>query len=790
MHADTVSGVLHGDSESGNIDAFYRKEQRNVHRESDNNGKVLAITCACAMFSCQAWAQQTIDVVEVVGQTPLGAGIDIDDIAANVQSASADYLRRQRALDLTDYMKRSFAGVFVNEAQSNPLQPDVQYRGFVGSPLLGLPQGLAVYVDGVRVNEVFGDTVNWALIPESAIDTAHLMPGSNPLFGLNALGGAISIHTKNGRSHAGTSAELSTGSFGRFGIEAESGGMLGADVDWFLTASHLREDGWRDYSPTDASALFGKIGWHSDTTTVDFSASFADTRLLGNGAAPVDLLQQDRSAIYTHPDETRNDLQQFNLRVARTVSDSLTLAANVYLRDSDIATYNGDEADFKECLANPGYLCETDDSVEELLLDANDSPIPADPQLMGGTIGRTDTRQSVSGFSLQAAWKHTVWQRENLFVLGASLDDGEVEFASSSELGQLDDTRLAVPGGVYLGDAFTRLITHTRSNGIYLTDTLALTDSLSLTVSGRFNSIDVVLRDRLGTVLNGNHKFKRFNPALGMSAKLTGNLTYYLGYSESNRAPSPVELTCADEDDPCRLPNAFLADPPLQQVLARTYETGIRGVFGGGSWHAGLFRTDSDDDIQFISAGALSNEGYFDNVGRTRRQGLELSFDTETGDSLRWFVAYSFLDAHYSDNLVLPSRNNPVAIDGEIVVSRGDRLPLIPRHLLKAGWELTLGERFSLGGDLAAASDFYLRGDEGNDVAPLGEYLVLNLRSEFRISDRLVMFLDIDNVLDHEYETFGLFGDAEEVLGDEYDDPRFLSPAAPRGAWLGVRLTL
>ena len=168
-----------------------------------------------------------LEVIEVVGTTPLGADLDTDRIATNVQGANAAAIREQGALDLADFMNRTLGSVFVNEVQSNPLQPDVQYRGFVGSPLLGLPQGLAIYQDGVRLNEPFGDTVNWALIPESAIDSVYLVPGSNPLFGLNALGGAIAIRTKDGIDHAGTRAEVVTGSFDRLGLQAETGGAFG-----------------------------------------------------------------------------------------------------------------------------------------------------------------------------------------------------------------------------------------------------------------------------------------------------------------------------------------------------------------------------------------------------------------------------------------------------------------------------------------------------------------------------------------------------------------------------------
>ena len=202
----------------------------------------LALSLGAAIGAGAQPATST-EVIDVFGATPLGDEIDADAAAANVQAASAAELREQHALGLADFMRRSMGSVFVNEAQSNPLQPDVQYRGFVGSPLLGLPQGLAVYQDGVRINEPFGDTVSWALLPENAIESVYLVPGSNPLFGLNALGGAIAVRTKDGFSDASTRAEVTAGSFGRVGIEAEIGGAFNDELGYFVAATDLEEDG-------------------------------------------------------------------------------------------------------------------------------------------------------------------------------------------------------------------------------------------------------------------------------------------------------------------------------------------------------------------------------------------------------------------------------------------------------------------------------------------------------------------------------------------------------------------
>lgn len=749
----------------------------------------IARTAAAAIavtFAVRIAAQPTADdVVEVVGTTPLGGEVDVDRIAANVQTATAEQIRAQGALDIADFMKRSTGSVFVNEAQSNPLQPDVQYRGFVGSPLLGLPQGLAVYQDGVRVNEPFGDTVSWALIPEIAIDSLAVLPGSNPLYGANALGGAISVRTKSGFDNPGTAAELTTGSFGRVGLQAETGGTAG-DLGYYVAASRLDEDGWRNYSPTEANQLFAKIGSLGERSRFDVALTHVTTDLIGNGAAPVDLLELDSKAIFTRPDLTKNRLSMLDFSGERTLSSAVTLRGNVYLRKSDISTLNGDDSDFEECENTPGFVCEEEDDGEEIVEDANGVPIAFDDELEGATVNRTRTEQDGVGFGLQADFTGNLKGRDNLFTIGIAYDEADVAFAASTELGSLDATRQAIPGGAFVGEAFTDLNATVETTGFFLSNVFSLGDRASLTLAGRYNRAHVVLEDQLGDALNGDHTFERFNPAVGFTLD-TGATTFYAGYSEANRAPSPVELTCADEDDPCRLPNAFVADPPLEQVVAKTIEAGIRGRWSAGRWHAGVFRTTNDDDIIFISAGALTNEGYFDNVGETRRDGIEVNVSGNAGERFSWSLDYTYLDATFRDNFTVASPNNPFAVAGEIEVEAGDRLPLVPDHLLKAGFSVAVSDSFTVGADLYASSGQHYRGDEGNLVEKIDGYTLLGVRAEYRLGARATLFGSIDNLLDEEFATFGVFGEADEVLGDDFEDSRFVGPGAPRALWVGVR---
>ena len=201
----------------------------------------------------------------MVAATPLpGVEMPADQIAAPVQTATSKDLEASGALDLSDFLKRRATAVTVNEIQGNPFQADVSYRGYTASPLLGTPQGLSVYLDGVRMNQPFGEVVSWDLIPRVAIGSSTLMPGSNPLFGLNTLGGALVLHTKDGQANKGTTVQGLFGSYLRRAVEFEHGGARASGtLNWYVAGNLFAEDGWRDDSPSDVRQLFGKFGWQA-----------------------------------------------------------------------------------------------------------------------------------------------------------------------------------------------------------------------------------------------------------------------------------------------------------------------------------------------------------------------------------------------------------------------------------------------------------------------------------------------------------------------------------------------
>ncbi len=337
-----------------------------------------------------------------VGPLP-GLALTKEQIPGNIQSISAKEIKEAHALSLTDLMNSKLQSVNVNDYQGNPFQMDVTYRGFTASPQLGTPQGLSVFFDGIRVNEPFGDVVNWDLIPTNALEGLDVYPGSNPLFGLNTLGGALAVKTKSGFTTEGVSAEVLAGSFGRKQLQI-SGGANNGNFAAFGAGNFFIEDGWRDNSPSKVNQAFGKLEWQGERASLAFSSLAAVNKLVGNGTVPIELYERDPKAVFTSPDETRNKLLQFQISGAFDVSDTFNITGMVYKRGSNRVSTTGDIIDvdtFRDAFRatrepTPGktYTCAfTDanaDGVPDYYLDPldidNPSAFYADYNANGGSV--------------------------------------------------------------------------------------------------------------------------------------------------------------------------------------------------------------------------------------------------------------------------------------------------------------------------------------------------------------------------------------------------------------------
>ena len=777
--------------------------------------------------------------IEVVGTTPLSSlGEPIGQIPSNVQVVKGDTLQNQQSLGIADFMNQNLSGVNINEAQNNPYQPDVNFRGFTASPLLGTPQGLSVYQDGVRINEPFGDTVNWDLIPQNAISSMTLMPGSNPLFGLNTLGGALSVQTKSGEHYPGGGLQVLGGSFDRWAAEGEYGGKLDNGVSYFFAGNKFNENGWRDASPSDVLQGFAKLGWSNEKTDVDISFSGADTDLTGNGYQSQTLMNTfGYKSIYTKPDNTQNKLGFINGKVSHWLSDELLLTTNAYYRNNKTKTLNGDGNDEYEALhdacadplgLNLGGLC---DSIYS-----------------HGVINRSQTNNKGYGGTLQLSWVTDT----NLLVAGSSVDYGRTKFTQTEQAAAAFDAARGLIGLDPLVETANDLNGRSKTWSLFATDTYNVTPKLALTASGRYNHTRINLTDNLaghkeatciiggtGAIVDcdvpgavevsaaggdagGRHKYERFNPAVGVAYAFTPELNTYAGYNEGSRAPSPIETGCADPAFPCLLPNAMAGDPPLKQVVAKTFEGGFRGKLGNDvRWSMGAYHTTNYNDLQFVATGS-TGAGYFDNVGKTRRQGLDFGVNGNAGD-FSWSAGYSYVQATYEDTFEMASQANssrrPNALGNDVItVSKGDNLAGIPKHQLKLRGEWQATPNWSIGSTVVAFSDQYARGNENNqhkamtsdeqiaatggadDNAYAGSgkvagYAIFNLDTRYKFNNSgWQLFGKVNNVFDREYYSSGLLGENAFIgAGSTFDTTAgsskelFLAPGAPRAAWIGMR---
>jgi outer membrane receptor protein involved in Fe transport len=759
---------------------------------------LLSLSSANSMASDEPKKLQ-LETMDIIATTPLqgGSGVDIDKIPAHVQVISADDLEQTQSLSLPEYMSRYLGSVNINDAQNNPYQPDVQYRGFTASPLMGLPQGLSVYMNGIRFNEPFGDSVNWDLIPEGAIDTMTLQSGSNPTFGLNTLGGALALQTKTGFTAPKHQLEVKGGSWGRHSEELSSGWNNGT-IGYFIDANYFNEDGWRDFSNSEVQQALGTFSWRGERSDLDLTLSTADNQLRGNGTLPLELLQADRSSVFTHPDITRNRLFLASLNGSSDVSDDIKLSGNMYYRRNRMSSYNGDGSEFGACNHDNLLLC---DEENEALKDLNEQAIVSGDRVEGGTINTSQSIQRSFGFTLQTAFNQQLFSHDNHFVVGWAYDNNSVHYSADTELGALTDDRGVDGAGILLDDSRVRLNTTTETHGAFFSDTFSLTEQLNLNVAGRFNRSEIKLMDQQGEALNGEHLFERFNPSAGLTYAILPALTAYGSYSQSTRMPTPMELSCADPEAPCKLPNAFVSDPPLNQVVAQTWEAGFRGSLSSIpettlDWNAGYFQTNSDDDIIFQSAGGvIGNRGFFQNVGRTKRQGLELGMNATVLQRLHLDANYTYLDATVGVDYLSQSPNHPNADDnGTVLVRKGSRLPGIPEHLVKVAANVDLLPAWTLGVNMIYNGDQFLRGDEANLTTPLASYMLFNLKTEYRFNEHVTLFGKLDNIFNHRYQNFGTLGNTGDVLEEDLGindlNTRFIGVGAPRAGWVGVRITL
>jgi outer membrane receptor protein involved in Fe transport len=797
-----------------------------------------------------------ITTVEVVATTPLaGSDLSLQEIPSPVQTATQQDIDNSGALDLSDLLNRRLNGVNINENQENPFQPDLNYRGYTASPLLGTPEGISVYMDGVRQNQPFGDVVSWDLIPRVAISEVALVPGSNPLFGLNTLGGAVSIETKDGRSETGTMIQSSGGSFGRRSVEFEHGGAIAREWSWYAAGNLFHDDGWRIRSSSDVRQAFSKLAWQGAKTTVKLSFAYADNSLTGNGLQEQRFLARDYTSGYTYGDVTTNRSPFFNFVLRHAASSTLTFSGNAYFRyiradtiNPNLNTNSLDESVYQPTAADITALAAAGYSgFPTSGANASNTPFPywrciaqalqfSEPiEKCDGVIIRSATKQNNYGISGQFTWFRSAGDHRNQLTGGSGWDRSGLTFQQATQFGYINPDYTITPINSFEDGSTnsngTPLDTRVNLHGlpqtwsVYATDTLSIGNSWSFNVSGRFNRTTIDNKDRIDPgggpgSLDGQYVFNRFNPAAGLTFSPNRLINVYASYSESGRAPTSIELGCADPTNPCNLPNALAGDPPLKQVATRTFEGGVRSGTQEGhvTWSAGWFRANNHNDLLFVTSNQTGN-GYFRNFGQTVRQGFEAHVSDRI-DHLTFGGNYTFLRATYQSAETLDGSSNSTndsaltgspGMDGVIQIQPGNRIPLTPQHTFKTFADLEITRKLSADIDVVAVSSSYARGNENDQSRADGIYYlgpgtspaygVVDLAARYEVKKRLQIFAQVNNLFNHHYYSAAQLGPtgftdqgtfiARPLPAVNGNFPivhaTFYAPGAPFGIWVGLR---
>jgi len=651
-------------------------------------------------------------------------------LAGRTASLDAQDLDARGVRSLADALEQ-LPGVTTSDELGATAQMDVSLRGFQVSPVIGVPQGVTVYVDGVRANEPDAHEVNFDLLPLEDVERVEVVYGPSVLLGRNALGAAVNLVTRRGASPAAREIEASAGSWDRYELKARAGGRHGV-WDYYVGARYERERGWREDTRSRIGTLFAKLGLLNGTWDATLSYSGADNRIFQAGSLPESVAVASPRRNFTGGDYF-SPLAHLVILNAQRLVGRTQLAINAFGRSLSSEQFN---ANFV------------------------------------GQDSRQRNATRIGGGAVQLSGKLPLGARQLRWLAGADADYEHVAVRI-----------FAVPGGG-APDSLTESVRTNQVNaGAFGGVNLEVVPRLTATAAARYDWIRVPFEDLLDATQSGVHIFRRLSPRAGLtwSGGGGGGHEVFASVSRGFRAPALVELACADPQAACPLPFALGPDPALQPVVATTYELGwhLRAPTGGIDASADVYRTDVRDDIFFIASTVTG--GYFQNIGATRRSGVELALQWRGASGVRAYANYGYTRATFETTATLATTRDTA---GE-TVTPGDRLPMVPDHRVNAGLAVPIlrshgtetGVSLMAGLDARYVGRQWLRGDEENATRRLSDYTVADLSLTLSWGD-FELRGAVRNLFDRRVYTFGTFAENPTAPGTPVQ--RWLTPGPPR----------
>ena len=674
--------------------------------------------------------------IEVVGSilAPTGPRIG-SGIPARTTTISRGQIEASEPRLISDLLATQ-AGISAYDDLGASYKMSLSSRGFFASPVVGLPQGISVFLDGVRQNEPDAAQVNFDLLPMEHVTRVEIMSGTASLLGRNSLGGSVNLVTNNGGGPLHGELELSGGNYKTFGSDASIAGSLGQGRwSYYAGGGYDREDGWRQDTGAEQYNGFFNLGRLTETWGIRVQGYGAKSYAETAGSLPESVYRvAPDSNLSTGDYEDLNNLQLSLSGYRRSATGQFSVSA--YARRHRAERFNVNQA--------------------------------ADPD----NLGRS--RNFVAGASLDYRWDRSLGAANVGLRVGAegSTARTEVElFADSSKF-----------GGPSLQTTFVK--SPTWDLGTYALADLT-TGRVTFSAGARYDYVRIPFRNQLDHTRDTTSSYSRLSPKAGVSVDAGGGLTVYGSVGAAYRAPAVIELACADEAEPCPLPFALGDDPPIKPVRAVTYEVGGQLLVGNALLSGSAYRTDVRDDIGLFASDSSPSgstiEGYFDNLDKTRRVGVELSGQLFLAGGHTLYANYAYTRATYQATAEIFSIREDFG--GENEVEPGDEMPLVPNHQVKAGASLVLPRGFFAGADGRYIGSQWLRGDEANEEAKLAGYFVADARLGWRGAGWEIVAVG-NNIFQNKYATFGTFN-VNQGGGGALE--RFLTPGFRRVVRLVVR---
>jgi outer membrane receptor protein involved in Fe transport len=682
-------------------------------------------------------AAVTLKEIEVVGSIAPTAGPAIGSgIPARISTVTGEAIEAWEPRLLADALATQ-PGISLYDDLGSAYKLNLSTRGFNVGPVVGLPPGVSVFLDGVRQNEPDAAEVNFDLLPMEHVRRVELLSGSGSLLGANSLGGAINLITRRGTGPLEGELELSGGSYGAASAEGSVSGVTPGKTDYYVAGGYEREDGWREATGAHNYNVFTNVGRRGEHRGISVQAFGAKSRAQTAGSLPESIFDASPGANFTTGDFEDLDLLQGTVSGYAPVGKGLG-TFTTYVRRSHAERFNVNQA--------------PDDNVRSL------------------------TTNGTAGANLDWRWTVSLGGGEFSLRTGADASANRVHIQLFTESPV---------------DATDRTLTTDVRSPSWDVAGYALGDYRvgRVTLSGgfRYDYIRIPFEDQLDPTADTSNSFHRLSPRGGVSVELGTGASAYGSIGRSFRAPAVLELACADETAACPLPFALGDDPPLDPVISTTYETGAQLVRGPAILTASVYRTDVRDDISFIQSAEAVFEGFFDNIGDTRREGVELGVQVLPSEAVWLYANYAFTRATYRNPAEIFSlraedefAGSPLA--GPNAVDVGDRLPLVPGHQVKAGGLVQLPAGVALGLDLRYTGRQWLRGDEANETDPLGGYFSASVRAGLTRGDWELSAV-VTNVFDSHAAVFGTFNENRRTGELE----RFLTPMGARAVKVVVR---